>query len=115
VATEFTGRTAEMRVDTPWLAAEDLLGIPGNEAKVTISGVFEHSNVEFAEGRKKAKAFAVAFSGKQKQLVLNTTNRKALVSLYGPNVIEWKNKPCTLFVSEAKLKGQVVPCIRIKG
>jgi hypothetical protein len=104
-----------MRVDTPWLAAEDLLGIPGNEAKVTISGVFEHTNVEFEQGRTKPKAFAVAFVGKQKQLVLNSTNRKTLVKMYGANVLEWKNKPCTLFVSETKLKKEMVPCIRIKG
>jgi hypothetical protein len=112
MATEFTGRSAEMRADTPWLAAEDLLGV--GEAKVTISGVFRHTNVEFEAGRKKPEAFAVAFAGKAKQLVLNATNRKTLVKMYGPNVVAWKDKPCVLYVTTTKLKGEQVPCIRIK-
>jgi hypothetical protein len=111
-ATEFAGLSGEMREATPWLSAEDLMG--RGEVAVTIEKVIEHRNVKFQAGRTKEKAFAVAFVGKQRQLVLNATNRKTLAQMYGAKVADWKGKAITLVVGTTELKGEQVPCIRIK-
>ena len=110
---EFTGRTSAMRTNTPWLASEDLMGL--GPVKVTIEGVYHHDEAIFDAGRKEKNVFSVKFAGKEKQLVLNSTNRRRLVALFDTtDVTKWKGKEVTLVVSETKLMGQTVPCIRVK-
>jgi hypothetical protein len=84
---QFTGRSAEMKKDTPWLASEDLMDV--GDVEVTIEGVFKHKNVMFDDGRKES-VYAIKFVGKEKQMILNATNRKRLVVLCGTTkVAEW--------------------------
>ena len=83
---EFSGHSSQMRGDSPWLASEDLLG--RGDVQVTIGKCFFHRGAEFDEGRKE-DVYALSFEGKSKQLVLNATNRRTLVSLYGADVARW--------------------------
>ena len=109
----FEGRSAEMKKDTPWLASEDLIGL--GDVKVVIESVFRHVDVEFDAGRKEKTVYSVKFKGKAKQLVLNSTNRKTLVSKFGVNVKDWAEKEVILYVDpNVRMMGKVVPGVRIK-
>ena len=111
---EFDGRSAEMKKDSPWLSAEDLIGL-GDVAAV-IEKVYRHQDVEFDGGRKEKVVYSIEFKGKKKQLVLNSTNRKTLVVLFGVNVKDWSGKPVKLYVdSNVKMMGKTVSGIRIRG
>lgn len=109
---EFIGRSAEMRV-SPWLAAEDIDGL--GDVKVTIAKVRKHEDVEFEQGRKVKVAYSLQFDGKQRELVLNATNRKAVMAMFGTVTTGWLGKQITLYVDpNVKLKGQTVKGIRIR-
>jgi hypothetical protein len=102
-----------MKKDTPWLASEDLIGL--GDVKVVIESVFRHVDVEFDAGRKEKTVYSVKFKGKAKQLVLNSTNRKTLVSKFGVNVKDWAEKEVILYVDpNVRMMGKVVPGVRIK-
>jgi endo-1,4-beta-mannosidase len=94
---EFHGTVSQMRV-SPWLASEDLLGL--GEIQVTIEGVFLHENVKFDAGREQREVYAVKFSGKEKQMVLNATNRKALSKAFGAKVNNWTGKTVFLHAQD---------------
>jgi hypothetical protein len=83
-ATTFEGRTSAMRT-SPWLASEDLDGL--GEVPVTIESVFQHKDAIMQDGRKQPKLFAVKFEGKDRQLVLNATNRKTLAAAFGSEIL----------------------------
>jgi hypothetical protein len=77
--------------------------------------VHRHKDVAFDQGRKKDVVYAIKFAGTKKQLVLNATNRKTLVRLFGSNVKRWKEQRVCLFVDDkVKLAGKFVNGIRIK-
>ncbi|MGB1649658.1 MAG: hypothetical protein ACPHEP_01405 [Acidimicrobiales bacterium] len=108
----FEGRSGEMS-DSPWLASEDLLG--AGDQVVTILRCHKYKDVEFDGGRKESTVFALEFDGKKKQLVLNSTNRKMLVNLFGSNVKDWCDQKVTLWVDEnVRFAGKRVRGIRIK-
>lgn len=94
---EFAGRSAEMRKESPWLASEDLMDLD-RDVEVEIEGVYKHKGATFDDGRKE-DVFALKFKGKQKQLVLNATNRRKLVSLFNTTKVqEWIGKKISLYV-----------------
>lgn len=95
---EFTGRSAEMKKDPLWLSSEDLLDF--GDVEVTIEAVFKHIDAEFDGGRKHT-VFALKFVGKEKQLILNNTNRKRLVEAFGTTKLpEWKGRKIKLYVDQ---------------
>jgi len=111
--TVFEGRSAEMKKNSKWLASEDLMGV--SEQTVTIDGVLKHGNVEFEAGRIEKVVFAIAFQGKEKQLVINATNRRELVRLFGTDVKKWKGQCVKLWVdTNVKMMGKIVCGVRIK-
>lgn len=114
----FTGQTREMRLDSPWLASEDILDL--GDVEVEIEAVYKHRDAVFDDGRT-ATVFAVKFKGKQKQLVLNATNRKTLLALFATSkVTEWLGKKITLYVDRNVRKpggraGETTCGIRIRS
>lgn len=50
-----------------------------------------------------------------KGIVLNKTNARRIVGLYGPTTEDWTGKQITLFPTEAEFKGESVECIRIRA
>lgn len=109
----FSGRSSEMKKDTPWLSSEDIIGL--GDVQVVVEGVCRHQDVEFDAGRKEKTVYSIKFKGKQKQLVINSTNRKMLVSKFGVNVKDWVGKEVTLYVdTNVRMMGKTVNGIRIK-
>ena len=88
--TEYTGPSAAIKGDCPWLASEDILG--KGDIVVTIEACHAVQDAEF-EGGRKEDLYTLSFVGAKKQLILNSTNRKTLVSLYGTNVGFKENYP----------------------
>lgn len=93
----FNGTVSAMKT-SQWLASEDLLGLP--DVKVTISGVHKHEDVPMDGGRKEPKLFAISFEGREKQMILNATNRKTLSGAFGAAVRNWIGKEVLLFAQD---------------
>ena len=49
-----------------------------------------------------------------KSLVLNPTNSGSIAGIHGPKPSLWGGKEIVLFEDKTQLKGQTVPCIRIR-
>jgi len=115
---DFVGRSAEMRKSTPWLASEDLMDL-GQDVIVEIEKVRHYKDAVFDDGRKE-EVWSLKFKGKQKELVLNATNRKKLVSMFGTTKVpEWVGKKITLYVEDGIRKpggkrGETTTGIRIR-
>jgi hypothetical protein len=82
----FSGTVSQMR-NSPWLASEDLLGL--GEVEVKIESVHEHRNVKMDGGRTEPVIYALKYEGKDKQMILNATNRKALSHAFGAKTQGW--------------------------
>lgn len=91
----YTGPSGGLKKESAWLASED---IGEREVIVTIEEVEVYADVAFDAGRKEARVGALKFSGKEKRMILNSTNRKALVRLYGMETKAWRGKAVTLYV-----------------
>lgn len=100
----YDGPITAMRT-SPWLASEDLLDRPGMNAHVTIECVHKHNDAKMQDGRKEAEIFTLKFAGKAKEMVINATNRKTLLAVFGP-IKEWTGKEIEIYVDQnVKLVG----------
>ena len=89
------------------LAAEDL---GGKDVEVTIK------TVAFTTvGEKQERKGALVFDEFDRPMVINRTNIKRLIAHLGNDTDAWAGKKITLYPSEADFKGEVVPCIRVRG
>lgn len=109
---EFTGYSGQMR-SSKWLASEDLDGL--GEIALTVEKVIQFKDEPMQDGRKMS-GYALMFAGKERGLVLNATNRKAMVAAYGAKVVAWKGKEIMLFVQDGvkSPKGGTCKGLRIK-
>lgn len=110
----YTGPSGGLKKESQWLASED---IGTKEVTVTIEHVEIYNDVTFDAGRKEAKVSALKFVGKEKRMILNATNRKTLVRLYGMDTSAWQGKPVTLYVDMRvrQVGGGYGPGLRIKS
>lgn len=88
-----------------YVAAADLLG---QQVAVQIVKV-----VTEEVGQTKDVRPVLYFSGYQKGMVLNVTNAKRIVRMYGEDSEGWIGKTITLYESETEFAGETVPCIRV--
>lgn len=67
-------------------------------------------------GGKKSRKPVVTFVGKEKKMVFNVTNCKAVAGMYGNHVEKWEGKKIALYVTTARDPGggPDVPCIRVR-
>ncbi len=101
--------------ESVWLTNED---IPHDrEAVVVIDAVVKRENLTMQEGRKKAIALSLRFVGKERELMLNATNRKTLAALYGNSCAGWFGKKVALFVEQdvRRPDGSKGPAVRIRA
>lgn len=92
----FSGKSAEMKKPTPWLASEDILD--AGDVEVVIEGVFKNIGVKFDDGREET-VWSLKFKGKEKQLIIGPTNRKTLVANFDTTDVKaWIGKAITLYV-----------------
>lgn len=109
----YAGPSGALKKPSPWLASEDL---GDKEAIVTIETAEIFAAVEFDQGRTEENVGAIKFVGKEKRLVLNSVNRKALVNLFGMNSADWRGKKVALYVDfNVKMMGKKVAGVRIKA
>ncbi len=91
---------------SPHIEAADL---GGKDKVVTIQRVDFHD-----VGDEKERKGVVYFEEFKRALVLNRTNLKRIVALYGHETDEWAGKRITLYPSEADFGGRTVPCLRVR-
>ncbi len=97
--------------NSEYLAAEDLMD--RGDVTLTITGAgFEDAT--FDQGRKE-RVGVVSFKEAKRRLVLNKTNRDAIVSLHGWETDEWAGKQVTLYATTTKFGSKRVPCIRVRA
>lgn len=101
--------------DSPWLTNED---IPHDrDVTATIEKVVVRRNLAMQGGREKRVALSLAFVGKDRELMLNATNRKVLAALFGANTGEWFGKRVYLYVEQdvRRPDGTRGPAVRIRA
>jgi len=90
--------------------------IPEGKDVVLVIDRCEGSAVKGTTGEEK-KAPILFFSNvrdKKKSLVLNVTNAKTLIKLYGKHIEEWKGKAIAIYATRTLAFGEEVDCIRIR-
>jgi len=112
----FTGDAAEMK-DSPWIGADDL-DLVGGTAVVTITDVVKPKNPIQFEGGRREKKYFVTFGESKKALILNSTNREFLVSLFTRKTVTWRGKKVELYIDphvrDPNNPGQFTRGVRIR-
>jgi hypothetical protein len=87
-----------------WLKADDLP--KGKKVKVTISDV----GIEEMNGEKKLSLF---FEGKDRGMIVNTTNRNILVSALGNETDDWTGKEVFIYAQAVSYQGRMVQGLKV--
>ena len=95
---------------SPNLQALDIGTDLGDSVNVTIKG-FDKSEVG-KEKQVRSRLFVEEFD---RPLVINRTNVKALIDLYGNDTADWNGQPFNLYVSETSFQGDTVRCLRVRA
>ena len=98
-------------IASEWLSGLDLAG---KSVNVVIAGVEEVGVPEPRTGREVRKV-AVSFAGARKRLLLNATNAKALVKLFGVETDNWTGKGVTIRPENVQAFGQTHCVVRVAG
>ena len=97
--------------DSKYLKASDLR--EGFEANLTIRCV-KIEGIEDSETKQEHRKAVLYFEGKEKGLVLNSTNGGKLVDAYGDDPSGTIGKPIVLYRDVTQFRGDMVPCLRIR-
>ena len=95
---------------SPNLQALDIGTDLGDSVNVTIKG-FDKSEVG-KEKQVRSRLFVEEFD---RPLVINRTNVKALIDLYGNDTADWIGEQFNLYVSETSFNGDTVRCLRVRA
>lgn len=95
--------------DKEHLGAWDL---QGREVVVTIESVRRGAVV--GDGGKKASKAILKFVGKEKTMVCNVTNAKAIAGMYGNDTDAWIGKRIALFPTITTIGSEQRDCIRVR-
>ena len=79
----------------------------GQDVEVQIETVLRVEDAVFDAGRKE-DIFALQFVGKKKLMVLNATNRKAIVKMFGSITADWRGKKISLYIRDGIRMGKEV-------
>ena len=95
---------------SPNLQALDIGTDLGDSVNVTIKG-FDKSEVG-KEKQVRSRLFVEEFD---RPLVINRTNVKALIDLFGNDTADWIGEAFNLYVSETSFNGDTVRCLRVRA
>lgn len=98
--------------DSHWLTHEDLL--PGRDVSVQIAEVVLYPEVKFEGGRIRTNYLGLRFTGKDRVLGLNATNRKMLCKMFGSVTKAWRGQSIALYVTTTQMAGETKQCVRIR-
>lgn len=73
----------------------------------------DYVEMELLRGDTEAKP-VLHFFDCEKPMVLNRTNGKVIVSLYGDPMEGWSDRRITLFPTTCEVGGEIVSCVRIR-
>jgi hypothetical protein len=104
-STTYTGTVAGMK-KSPWLSSEDLTGLASPD--LVIEEVIKHQNVKMDGGRTEPVLFSLKFAGAEKQMILNSTNRRAITKAFGASTKTWRGKTVTVYVQDGVKFGEKV-------
>lgn len=93
-----------------YLCAADLRG---KDVTVVIESIAPRDELVRIGGGKEHKP-VMKFKGKEKALVLNRTNAKAIAKLYGNEVLAWIGKSITIYPTTATFGKEQVEAIRVR-
>jgi hypothetical protein len=95
---------------SPNLQALDVGTELGDSVNVTIKS-FDKAEV----GKEKQVKARMYFDEFDRPMVINRTNVKTLIDLFGNDTDEWIGERCNMYVSETSFQGDVVRCIRLRA
>ncbi len=95
---------------SPNLQALDIGTDLGDSVNVTIKG-FDKSEVG-KEKQVRSRLFVEEFD---RPLVINRTNVRALIDLFGNDTADWIGEAFNLYVSETSFNGDTVRCLRVRA
>jgi hypothetical protein len=113
--TPYKGPSGIAREST-WLTNEDLPH--DRDTPVQIEAVLRRNNLTMEGGREKKVALSLRFVGRQRELLLNATNRKMLTALFdSTDTGKWFGQWVALFVEQGVRKpdGTKGPAVRIRA
>lgn len=98
--------------DKDYLGSWDLP--QGKDVTVTISAVAA-GTLDNGKGKKNKKPI-VSFEGKEKKMVFNATNSKAVAGMYGNMTEDWVGKRITIYVTQVDdpFSGGKVDALRVR-
>lgn len=99
----------ELLFPSEYLKAVDLRG---QEVVAVIEKVYV-DELRGTEGQRKKKLL-IRFKGKDKKLVCNITNARAIAEVWGREVDDWPGKPIILRAQRVEGFGKMVDAIRVK-
>lgn len=100
----------ELMFPSNYIGAADL---KGKDVTLTIANV--QRDELMVQGGKKEVKNVIYFEKTPKMLVLNKTNAKTILALYGSEAKAWVGSRVTLYPTETRGKeGKLVPCVRIR-
>jgi len=85
------------------------IDVAGGDLLLTIESV-KKELIEQQTGEQKP---VVRFYGEDRGLVLNITNKNAILASYGQFIESWIGRPVILFPSTTDFGGKLVPCVRV--
>lgn len=94
--------------ETKWLKASDL---QGRKHKVVIDSL---EMADFEEKGVKKRKVGLNLRGKQKGVLLNKTNARAIAAQYGDNMDVWVGKEINIYPTKTDFGGEMVDCIRVE-
>ena len=100
--------------DSTWLTSEDLPA--DRDVTVTVDCVVIRRKLTMQGGREKPIGLSLRFVKRERELLLNATNRKALSALYGSDTAAWFGRPVILYVEQdvRRPDGTHGPAVRIR-
>lgn len=99
--------------DSQWLSAET---IPSDrDTIVQIEAVIRRKTVKFKSETKHGYG-SLRFTGRERELGINSTNLRTLAALFGPDTSKWYGQWIALYVDPAvSAFGQIVSAVRIRA
>ena len=91
-----------------WFKAEDLSSGPQTLL------IRELTIEEIGQGKSRESKGVLYFQGRDKGLVLNVTNCRAIEDAYGTESDDWPGKSIELIGTETDFQGKRVPCVRVR-
>lgn len=94
----------------PYIEGDSLVGKP---TVLTLADAMVEEIAVPAQGKTMPK-ITLTFTETDKRLILNKTNARTIIKLYGPETDVWKGKPIELYTEPVKAFGATTNAVRVR-